>query len=124
MRSIWCAGLSCLSRPSIHTHETDQRNQIDQIYQLPATHGNRCGKRVVFNRAPPVVASFRADPMSGWHGLCLGLSGESGCRPLTHSVKKRKDETVRRLVPFRLIPNQGGGEMEDLSPPDRNGSPR
>jgi len=48
---------------------------------------------------------------------------KKGCRPLTHSVKKRKDETVRRPVSFRLIPNQGGGEMEDLSPPDHNGPP-
>ena len=31
---IWCAGLSCLSRSSNHTHETDRRNQMDQI---PAT---------------------------------------------------------------------------------------
>lgn len=44
----------------------------------------------------------------------------NGCRLLTHSLKKRKDETVRRLVSFRLIPNHGGGEMEDLSPPDHN----
>ncbi len=42
----------------------------------------------------------------------------NGCSLLTHSVKKRKDETVRILVSFRLIPNHGGGEMEDLSPPD------
>jgi hypothetical protein len=25
---IWCAGLSCLSRSSNHTHQTDQMNQI------------------------------------------------------------------------------------------------
>jgi hypothetical protein len=41
--------------------------------------------------------------------------------PLTQLVKKRKDETVRSVVSVRLIPNQGGGEMEDLSPPDHNG---
>jgi hypothetical protein len=31
---IWFAGLSCLSRSSNQTHETDRRNQMDQI---PAT---------------------------------------------------------------------------------------
>ena len=33
-QSIWCAGLSCLSRSSNQTNKTDQR---DQMNQLPAT---------------------------------------------------------------------------------------
>ena len=33
-QSIWCAGLSCLSRSSNHTHETGRKNQMNQI---PAT---------------------------------------------------------------------------------------
>jgi hypothetical protein len=33
-RSIWCAGLSGLTRSSNHTTETDRR---DQMHQIPAT---------------------------------------------------------------------------------------
>src|SRR5437773_4014496 len=35
-QSIWCAGVSCLSRSSNQTNESDQTNQIDQMNQLPA----------------------------------------------------------------------------------------
>ena len=40
MRSIWCAGLSCLARSSNQINQknqTDEMNQRDQTNQLPAT---------------------------------------------------------------------------------------
>ena len=39
-RSIWCAGLSSLSRSSNQIHQknqTDEMNQSNQMHQLPVT---------------------------------------------------------------------------------------
>ena len=39
-KSIWCAGLSCLSRSSSHRNEKDQidqKDRIDKMDQSPAT---------------------------------------------------------------------------------------
>jgi hypothetical protein len=59
----------------------------------------------------------------GWHGLCHGLSKEMGSRPLTQSVMKSKGETLRRLVPLRLLRTKKEVEMEDHTPPDHHGPP-
>lgn len=92
--------------------ETDPRHVREQLLAA-------CG----LPRSPVLLLhSMRRQYLDGT-GYALACQENFGCRPLTHSLKKRKDETVRRLVPIRLIPNQGGGEMEDLSPPDHNGPP-
>jgi hypothetical protein len=35
-----------------------------------------------FNGARPVGASFPAESVSGWHGLCVGLSKKNGMLPV------------------------------------------
>jgi hypothetical protein len=48
-QSIWCAGLAGLSRLPNHTHETDRRNQMDQI---PATRREMVQRRLFMSTDP------------------------------------------------------------------------
>ena len=54
-QSIWCAGLSCLSRSSNHTHETDRRNQMNQI---PAPRGEMVSGTLLIPGPAQNVAVF------------------------------------------------------------------
>ena len=110
-------------KPNIPDRQKNQKDQIDQRKPTPAMSVNSYWQPVAFHGPPLLLLhSMRRQYLDGT-GYALACQENFGCRPLTHSLKKRKDETVRRLVPIRLIPNQGGGEMEDLSPPDHNGPP-
>jgi len=66
-----------------HTGQTKKPERPDRPEEPDPRHVREqllaaCG----LPRSPAVVASFHAAPVSGWHGLCLGLSGKFWMSPV------------------------------------------